>query len=85
MSVSVILYFAVAGGSAYQACYKEGAAAQVCVPAVSSNGGQHTFVGLKEDADYTFSYKKDGEESDPMTAHTPKKKLTAPSTQIAVQ
>lgn len=79
MSVKIILYWAISSGTTYQACYKEAALAQVCVPAVAAEGGQHVFPTLKEDTDYVFTYKANGEESDPMSTHTQKKTPRAPS------
>ena len=79
MPVKIILYWAVAAGNTYTACYKEAALAQVCVPAVAAEGGQHVFPNLKEDTDYSFSYKVNGDESAPFSTHTQKKTPPAPS------
>ncbi len=73
----IILFWAVLSGSVYQACIREGSQAQVCSPA---NGtGYHKFSNLKYETSYTFSYKVDGIESEPVGYTTPvKKKPTAP-------
>lgn len=77
MNPALAIFWAVVSGATYQACYKEGTSAQVCVPA---NGtGTHDFTNLKFDTDYVFTYKENGVESGPMPWHTKKKVIPAPN------
>lgn len=73
--LTITIFWASLTGT-IQACYKEAALAQVCVPAT---GTEHTFTTLKYDTLYLFSYKVDGVESSPLAYTTPKKKHAAPS------
>jgi len=80
----ITLFWIILNGATYQACYREGAAAQVCV--TPSGSGRHDFTGLKFDTDYSFTYKENGVESNPMVVHTPvKKNPSAPTVQIVAQ
>ena len=84
MSLTITIFWAVTSGATYQACYKEAAQAQVCVS--PSGTGKHDFTTLKDDTDYTFSYKENGTESTPVSYHTPQKKTPiAPNLQIVQQ
>lgn len=77
LAATVSIFWQVLNGATYQACYKEGAQAQVC--AAANGTGKHDFPTLKDDTDYNFSYKQNGVESDLTAYHTQKKTPAAPS------
>lgn len=74
-AAAILVTWTVIAGSQYQVCYQRPGVPQACI---ADNTGRVRFE-LAEDTDYSFTYRRDGIESPPLSFHTERAKAALPA------